>query len=228
MWMDQIARGWLLYELTNSTVQLGFVTALRAVPLLLLSPVAGALADRYDRKTQLSVALAIDGSSHVLMAALIFSGLIEPWHVYATGAVTSVASVFEQPARQAMVANVVDRRRLTNAIGLDSMVFNVSRSTGPALAGALIALAGTGAADTVSMVLRQTIRQLVTPDALRGRMVSVNMVFFMGGPQLGEMEAGLVARAFGAPVSVIAGGIAALVATALIAWRASKLRHYRD
>src|SRR5438132_2140006 len=91
------------------------------------------------------VALSVDGASHVVMAVLICSGLIEPWHVYATGAVTSIASVFEQPARQAMVANVVDRRRLTNAIGLASMVFNVSRSTGPALAGALIALAGTGA-----------------------------------------------------------------------------------
>jgi MFS family permease len=145
MWMDQIARGWLIYELTDSTVQLGLVTALRAAPLLLLSPVAGALADRYDRKVQLIVALTIDGASHALMAVLILSGLIEPWHVYATGAVTSIASVFEQPVRQAMVANVVDRRRLTNAIGLDSMVFNVSRSTGPALAGALIALAGTGA-----------------------------------------------------------------------------------
>jgi MFS family permease len=146
LWMDQISRGWLMYELTDSTVQLGFVTALRALPLLLLSPVAGALADRYDRKVQLIVVLTVDVVSHALMAALIFSGLVEPWHVYATGAVTSIASVFQQPARQSMVANVVDRRRLTNAIGLDSMVFNVSRSTGPALAGALIALAGTGAA----------------------------------------------------------------------------------
>jgi MFS family permease len=145
MWMDQIARGWLIYELTDSTVQLGFVTALRAAPLLLLSPVAGALADRYDRKALLVVALAVDSAAQTLMAVLIFSGLIEPWHVYATGAVTSIASVFEQPTRQAMVANVVGRRHLTNAIGLDSMMFNVCRSTGPALAGTLIALAGTGA-----------------------------------------------------------------------------------
>jgi MFS family permease len=88
-------------------------------------------------------------------------------------------------------------------------------------------LAGTGAADTVSMILRQTVRQLVTPDALRGRMTSVSMVFFMGGPQLGEAEAGLVARGFGAPFSVIAGGIAALLATGFVAWRAVGLRQYR-
>jgi MFS family permease len=146
MWMDQIARGWLMYELTDSPAQLGLVTALRAAPLLLLSPVAGVLADRYDRKAQLIIATTVDGAAHAVMAVLIFSGLIEPWHVYATGAVTAVASVFQQPARQAMVATVVDRRQLTNAIGLDAMMFNVSRSTGPALAGALIAMVGTGAA----------------------------------------------------------------------------------
>ena len=78
-------------------------------------------------------------------------------------------------------------------------------------------LALTGATDTVSMVLRNVIRQLATPDHLRGRMTSVNMIFFMGGPQLGELEAGLVAHAFGAPASVVVGGIGCLVATAWIA-----------
>jgi MFS family permease len=88
-------------------------------------------------------------------------------------------------------------------------------------------LAGTGIADTVSMILRQTVRQIVTPDELRGRMTSVSMVFFMGGPQLGEFEAGVVARGYGAPFSVVAGGVAALVATTLIAWRFAGLRDYR-
>lgn len=91
----------------------------------------------------------------------------------------------------------------------------------------LLLLAGTGAADTVSMIMRQTIRQTVTPDALRGRMSSVNMVFFMGGPQLGEFEAGVVARAFGAPFSVVVGGVGALLATVLIALSATGLRRYR-
>lgn len=91
----------------------------------------------------------------------------------------------------------------------------------------LFALAGTGAADTVSMILRHTVRQGVTPDALRGRMSSVNMVFFMGGPQLGELEAGLVARAIGAPFSVVLGGAGALLATAAIALYAHSLLAYR-
>jgi len=89
-----------------------------------------------------------------------------------------------------------------------------------------LCLALTGAADTVSMVLRNIVRQLTTPDRMRGRMTSVNMVFFMGGPQLGELEAGLVAQAFSAPVSVITGGLGCLVATAWTAWREPQLRQY--
>ena len=84
----------------------------------------------------------------------------------------------------------------------------------------------TGAGDTVSTVIRGTLRQLLTPDHLRGRMTSVNMVFFMGGPQLGELEAGLVASLFGAPVAIFTGGVATVLLTALIAWRYPRLRNY--
>lgn len=88
-------------------------------------------------------------------------------------------------------------------------------------------LALTGAADTVSMVLRNVVRQINTPDHLRGRMIGVNMVFFQGGPQLGELEAGVVAQWVGAPSSVVAGGIGCLIATGWIASRTPALRHYR-
>jgi MFS family permease len=90
----------------------------------------------------------------------------------------------------------------------------------------MLLLAATGAADTVSTVLRQTLRQMVTPDELRGRITSVTMVFFMGGPQLGEVEAGLVARWLGAPASVVLGGLGCLAAVAVIASRAPGLRRY--
>jgi MFS family permease len=108
------------------------------------------------------------------------------------------------------------------AYGLCTVLFGLSRI----YLISLLALAGTGAADTVSMVLRQTVRQLNTPDVLRGRMTSVGMMFFMGGPQLGEMEAGAVAGAVGAPLSVIFGGVAAIVATVIIATRAAGLCQY--
>jgi MFS family permease len=88
-------------------------------------------------------------------------------------------------------------------------------------------LALTGATDTVSTVLRNVVRQLVTPDRLRGRMTSVNMMFFMGGPQLGEVEAGLVANWVGAPWSVVSGGIGCLLATGVIARLTPELGRYR-
>ncbi len=90
----------------------------------------------------------------------------------------------------------------------------------------LLMLAIGGAADTVSTILRQTIRQLATPNNLRGRMTSVNMIFFMGGPQLGEVEAGSLAALIGAPLSVITGGLGCLIVAAITLVAAQKLRRY--
>jgi MFS family permease len=90
----------------------------------------------------------------------------------------------------------------------------------------LIMLAVVGAGDTVSTVLRQTIRQLVTPNHIRGRMTSVNMVFFMGGPQLGEMEAGVVAQLIGAPLSVVTGGIGCIIAVLIALVKSKSLLNY--
>jgi len=90
----------------------------------------------------------------------------------------------------------------------------------------LLMLAIAGGADTISTILRQTIRQLATPNKLRGRMTSINMIFFMGGPQLGEVEAGTVAALVGAPLSVVTGGAACLVAAALALGAAGNLRRY--
>jgi len=107
--------------------------------------------------------------------------------------------------------------------GAATVLFGLSRSFWVSFA----CLALTGATDTVSMVFRNLIRQLETPDHLRGRMVGVNMVFFMGGPQLGELEAGLVAQWLGPVVSVVSGGIACIAATGWIAKITPALRHYR-
>ena len=90
----------------------------------------------------------------------------------------------------------------------------------------LLMLAITGAADTVSTVLRQTIRQLVTPNHLRGRMTSINMMFFMGGPQLGELEAGSVAALIGAPLSVVTGGLGSLICAAVAAVKSKSLMEF--
>ena len=145
-WMDQVTRGWLIYELTDSTVQLGLIRGVQAIPILFLSPIAGSVADRYSRKNQILITQLADGSMFALLALLIFTGAIEPWHVYATAFGMAVAQTFHHPARAAIIADIVPATHLTNAIGLGSMVFNVARSLGPALAGALITLFGSGGA----------------------------------------------------------------------------------
>jgi MFS family permease len=111
--------------------------------------------------------------------------------------------------------------------GVATVVFGFSRS----FPLTLVALALTGTADAISTVIRQTLRQLVTPDELRGRMTSVNMIFFMGGPQLGELEAGVVASLFataavGVTVAVVSGGLATIVVAGAVAAAAPAVRRY--
>ncbi|HEY2748451.1 MAG TPA: MFS transporter [Polyangia bacterium] len=124
-----------------------------------------------------------------------------------------------QPAGAAVAAAMLAARGTIHRQGLAVLWSIVVYGTAVALFGvspwlpvSLALLAISGAADTVSMVVRQTLRQLLTPDELRGRMTSVNMIFFIGGPQLGEFEAGVVARAAGPRFSVTSGGIACVVA----------------
>jgi MFS family permease len=152
MWMDQVVRGWLMYELTNSPVQLGLVQGIQAIPILVLSPVAGSVADRYPRKQQVMIAQVLAGAMYIMLALFIMTGHIQPWHVYATAFGMAMVQTFHQPARAAMVADAVPPQDLTNAIGLTSIGFNVARSTGPALAGFLIATLGTASCYTVQTV----------------------------------------------------------------------------
>jgi len=109
------------------------------------------------------------------------------------------------------------------AYGLATVAFGVSRSFWLSFT----CLALTGVADTVSMVIRSVVRQLETPDRLRGRTTGINMVFFMGGPQLGELEAGTVAQWLGATFSVVSGGVGCLLVTAWVAATTPQLRAYR-
>jgi MFS family permease len=106
--------------------------------------------------------------------------------------------------------------------GAATILFGFSK-TFPLTMAALIII---GAGDAVSTILRNTIRQLQTPDELRGRMVSINQIFFMGGPQLGEVEAGAVASAFGTPFAIITGGIGCVIAVLFVAIRYPTLRNY--
>jgi MFS family permease len=106
--------------------------------------------------------------------------------------------------------------------GIWTMVFGFSRTYWLSFT----ALGLMGASDTVSMIIRNTVRQLRTPDQIRGRMTSINQIFFMGGPQLGELEAGLVAQFFGGPIAVITGGIGCILATGWVARKWPQLYEY--
>jgi MFS family permease len=108
------------------------------------------------------------------------------------------------------------------AYGAATVVFGLSRTFWLTF----LCLAIAGATDAVSMVIRNLVRQLETPDAMQGRTIGISMIFFIGGPQLGELEAGLVANWLGATLSVVTGGLGCIVATAVIAARTPELRKY--
>lgn len=141
-WMQAIGQSWLVLELSNSPLRLGIVNSLQFAPLLLLSLPAGALADRLPKRplligTQLALmfpALAV--------AALIWTGAIEYWHVVVMATVIGIANALDMPVRQSMVVELVGKDDLTNAIALNSIVFNAARMVGPAAGGLLIARYG--------------------------------------------------------------------------------------
>ncbi len=132
------------------------------------------------------------------------------------GSVMSLLSRIRRPGALILASVAV--------FGVATVIFGVSNS----FVVSLIFLGLTGTADAVSTILRATIRQLVTPDHIRGRMTSINMIFFMGGPQLGELEAGVVAALIGAPLSVVTGGLGCLIAVFYIAWKVPMLRLYDE
>lgn len=366
-----------LVEPSHRGVALGMVGLVRILPIIVFSLISGVVADAFDRRrlmlvTQSGMALCALG-----LAALEWQGVRALWPVYTLAALSAGFGTFDGPARSSLVASLVPRDHLPNAISLMTIMFQVASVAGPALGGLVIATGGvawcylwnavsflcviaavlamrdvvetpaagrspvswaaareglefvfktplirstmlldffatffasatallpmvatdllhvgakgygvlsaapsagaaiaglimapmadrirrrgavllwavaaygvatigfgltrdfglafaclalTGAADNVSMVIRNVIRQLATPDRMRGRMTSVNMIFFMGGPQLGELEAGLVAQAFGVGASVVSGGVGCVLAVAWIAARTPALRHYR-
>lgn len=108
------------------------------------------------------------------------------------------------------------------AFGLSTVWFGLSR----AFPMAMLALIFIGASDSVSTIIRNTIRQLQTPDYIRGRMTSINQIFFQGGPQLGEVEAGVVAQFLGAPLAVVTGGIGCLLAVGWVVNRWPRIKTY--
>ncbi len=369
----------LLVSPERKAIALGLVGLVRVVPIIVFSMVSGVVADAMDRRRVLFVTQSMAGLVALSLALYTDGGGSAVWPIYALSAIGAAVSSFDLPARAALIPTLVPREHLSNAITLNTIMFQTASVVGPAAAGLVIAASGVasayflnalsfgfvivallmmrdlpvaaapvtggksdvswaaakeglqfvfraplirstmlldffatffasatallpifaqdilfvgargygwlfaapaigsfltsvvmvpvtekikrrgafilwsvvghgiativfgfsrsfwltfaclafvGATDTVSTVLRNVIRQLETPDRLRGRMTGINMVFFTGGPQLGELEAGAVANSFGAPFSVISGGIGCLLATGWVALTTPGLRRY--
>ena len=103
-WMDELSRGWLIYQLTDSVVQLGLVRGVQFVPLLFFSPIAGSAADRYSRKALLVFSQAVNAVMFAMLAALIYTHSIEPWHVYVTAVFAGIMQVIQHPARTSLIS----------------------------------------------------------------------------------------------------------------------------
>jgi MFS transporter, DHA1 family, staphyloferrin A biosynthesis exporter len=143
-WMEQVSRGWLVYDMTGSPLLLGAVQASRALPLLVFGLIGGVIADRFDRKRQLILAQHANMVLNVFLAALILTRRVETWHVFLTAVLAGSVMAFQQPARQSLIPDVVEREHLMNAIALNSGVLNSTRTLGPTIAGLLIAVVGVG------------------------------------------------------------------------------------
>jgi MFS family permease len=143
-WMQNVAQAWFIVQVTHSPLAVGLLALCQFGPYAVLGLLGGALADRLSyRNTLIGTQLAFMATA-VALAALTLSGHATVWEVYLIAAATGTVTVLDTPARQAFTIQMVGRRELTNAIALNSSLFNASRVVGPALAGVLIAVAGVG------------------------------------------------------------------------------------
>ena len=143
-WMQTVAQAWLIYGLTGSAALLGLIGFAGQIPVFVLAPLGGVIADRVNRHR---ILLATQGSMMVLalsLAALTLSHRIAVWEVFALAALLGISNAFDIPARQAFVAEMVEREDLANAIALNSSMVNGARIVGPAVAGIVVAAVGEG------------------------------------------------------------------------------------
>jgi len=155
-WMTRVATGWLVYRLTNSAFLLGLVSFASQIPTLILSPFAGILVDRSDKRRILVTTQILAMLQSLVLAVLALTGVIKVWHIILLNLLQGLINTVDMPARQSFVVEMVeDKRDLGNAIALNSSMFNGARLIGPSLAGILIAWVGEGLcflADGVSYI----------------------------------------------------------------------------
>ncbi len=143
-WMQSIAQSWLVLELTGSGTALGLVVALQTLPILLLGPYGGVVADRLDKRRLMMGLQSMMGVLALVLGTLTITGEVRLWHVYVLAFLLGLNNCFENPARQSFVLEMVGPKDLRNAVSLNSVLVNSARAVGPAIAGIIIATGGLG------------------------------------------------------------------------------------
>ena len=151
--MQMLIRGWLMYELTSSPLMVTMVTAAMMMPMLFLSLVGGAMADRFNRKTITIISDMTLLASFIALYAISAANILEPWHILTISVVNGVAFAMAMSARQAMVSGLVHREQLRTAVGLSSTTYNSAAIVGPAIGGVMLPLLGATWALGMSVVV---------------------------------------------------------------------------
>ena len=144
-WMQTVAQAWLVLHLTGSGVALGIVVGLQFLPMLLFGPFGGLVADRMNKRSLLYATQTAGGLLALALGLLVVTDAVQLWQVYLLAALLGVVNVFDNPARQTFVMEMVGRDDLPNAVSLNTVVMNASRVVGPAIGGLVITLVGLGA-----------------------------------------------------------------------------------
>ncbi len=175
-WMQQVALSWLVYRLTHSAFLLGAVGFAGQIPTFLIAPIAGVVADRYNRRRLLILTQTLAMLQAGVLAALVLSQRIEIWHVIVLSVFIGIVNAFDMPVRQAFTIEMIEKKEnLSNAIALNSSMVNLARLTGPAVAGILIALFGEGlcfflnAASYVAVIISLLLMKMAAPAPIRSR-----------------------------------------------------------
>jgi MFS family permease len=143
-WMQMTAQAWLVLTLTHSSTALGAIIALQALPVLLLAPYGGVIADRIDKRRLMIALQGAMGLQALALGVLTVTGVVQVWEIGVLAALLGLNNAFENPSRQSFILELVGPEHLRNAVTLNSVLVNVARSVGPAIAGILIATVGTG------------------------------------------------------------------------------------
>ncbi|MEQ8821872.1 MAG: MFS transporter [Sumerlaeia bacterium] len=184
-WMRRTALGWLVFLLTGSYELLGLVMGLTMLPLFLLAPLAGSIADRVDKRKMIIATQLGAAACSALLAVLVATDNAQVWQVMVLAFLGGVAFAFEIPSRQAFVAELVGKDRLMNAIALNSALVNGARVIGPAVAGVLMGLVGVAACFAIDaityLIVTGTLMSLKLPRFLKSREPIDRIAHLIGG-----------------------------------------------